>query len=558
MPLIFNRVHKINMGIHSLVSHFISKVGNSAILPKHGPSLISGLYFDLNGILHTVARESDMSNKQLYYQKVSDKILSIVRQLKPTDTIMLAIDGVAPIGKIEQQRMRRYKGAQERLDSAWDSNAITPGTVFMNDLDDYFRKWLPTVKKQLPKHIIYSSHRVPGEGEHKIMAHLRDYKGDSNKSHVIYGLDSDLIMLSINLPIEYVFLVRERLDKWFDIREFRRYLAGEMRVNEKQASRDFMLISTLIGNDFLPRILSMHELSISMPLLFNYYTSPFVNNELVINWVNVLDFIRRFSEEEPRLLEAVAAEKYDTPFTFMTAPIRDNYYKHVFSPKGASMFSYPPEIVRKMDEFIARVPIEQRISSISKSFLTGMGWTLNYYLKGTAAPRFVFSGKYAPLLVDLAKSTAPSPTDYENDDTPFLFLSPLHVMIAVLPPKSKPLVPSFLQSIYTDPVYMDMFPTHVFVDKQGSNIRDEVMVAKALVPSVAIDRILQAVQSVTIKVKDMKIYTPQTNFELVRHEHEEDMDKTRTEIRGMVETFYAQDRFKPSKDLWKDPSLMIV
>lgn len=82
--------------------------------------------------------------------------------------LTLIADGVAPRAKMNQQRSRRFRSAQEAKEKeeeaaefvkmlqnggkdihesltnkkVWDSNAITPGTPFMNTLATSIRYWV--------------------------------------------------------------------------------------------------------------------------------------------------------------------------------------------------------------------------------------------------------------------------------------------------------------------------------------------------------------------------------------------------------------------------------
>lgn len=103
---------------------------------------------------------------------------------------------------------------EEKHKEAWDSNAITPGTPFMDLLAASLRYWVvekintdpgwkdvrvPSCPLQAlldlsfsQLQVIISDASVPGEGEHKIMDFIRRQRTnqghDPNTKHVIYGL----------------------------------------------------------------------------------------------------------------------------------------------------------------------------------------------------------------------------------------------------------------------------------------------------------------------------------------------------------------------------------
>lgn len=168
-------------------------------------------------------------------------------KLRGTNANIL-IDGVAPRAKMNQQRSRRFRSAQEAREKdaeraeflqmlkakkgdgaieeeihaaitkrTWDSNAITPGTPFMGLLAISLRYWVAYKLNTDPAwerlKVIISDATVPGEGEHKIMEFIRSQRRspehDPNTRHVIYGLDADLIMLGLATHEPHFRVLRE-------------------------------------------------------------------------------------------------------------------------------------------------------------------------------------------------------------------------------------------------------------------------------------------------------------------------------------------------------------
>eukprot|EP00667_Euglena_gracilis_P000425 EG_transcript_425 len=148
----------------------------------------------------------------------------------------MCVDGVAPRAKMNQQRQRRFRSADELqkarqaavergeavpdMEEVFDSNCITPGTEFMCQLSEHLRYFV-AYKLQTDIcwqncQVIFSGQEVPGEGEHKIMEFIRNRKMqpeyDPNEVHCLYGLDADLIMLGLASHEPHFFLIREEVD----------------------------------------------------------------------------------------------------------------------------------------------------------------------------------------------------------------------------------------------------------------------------------------------------------------------------------------------------------
>lgn len=211
------------------------------------------LYLDFNGIVHPCSHPenkpppADESEMMMAIFEYTDRVVNMVR---PRRLLYIAIDGVAPRAKMNQQRARRFRSAmdakeadekkaelqvllrQQRKDrgepeeveqvikKTWDSNVITPGTPFMFILAQSIRFWcqwkLNTDPAWAELKVVISDASVPGEGEHKIMQFIRaqrsDPEYDPNTRHVMYGLDADLIMLGIATHEPHFRVLREDVE----------------------------------------------------------------------------------------------------------------------------------------------------------------------------------------------------------------------------------------------------------------------------------------------------------------------------------------------------------
>lgn len=356
---------KIVQDVHEERVHLAGGQGSiripfDATQPNPSGLEADNLYIDMNGIIHPCSHPENgpqPKNEQEMYENVCLYVDRLVRAVRPRKLLHLAIDGVAPRAKMNQQRSRRFRSAQEMRERAetevqvresfkdqgvtvgppseepWDSNVITPGTKFMIDLSEYIRfyirKRIATDKAWKNIKVIFSDASIPGEGEHKIMAHIRQQRGQKgynpNLVHVLHGLDADLIMLALATHEAHFYILREEVlfgrksmeatekrrqesgftlkQKMFDeavgseamelpensikplqrlsVPILREYLANEFapvmnppfkgEVSFERLVDDIVFMCFFVGNDFLPHLPSLDIRDGALDYLFNVY-----------------------------------------------------------------------------------------------------------------------------------------------------------------------------------------------------------------------------------------------------------------------------------------------
>lgn len=487
------------MGIPSYFSYIVKKHPHVIRKFNKGIFPVDNLYLDCNSIIY------DAYNKMSFdiltetisvsiIRLVIAKIEEYVTLIQPKELLIIAFDGVAPVAKLEQQRNRRYKSSyqnelsrtvlKKEKSDPWNTAAITPGTNFMTELNTMIANAFNNSKTVIysVSKIIVSGSDKSGEGEHKIFEYIRNNpKKHINETTVIYGLDADLIMLSINhlslCPKIYLFRetphfiqsidssLEPDADYFLDIPELTneiiKYMNNDREIKlESQRNKiyDYIFLCFFLGNDFLPHFPAINIRTGGVDKMMNAYKATIGDTDKVltdgtnINWDNVRklvsylvksehEFIKtehksrdkkertvisdRTPEEKLKKIEYIPlyereVEKYINPFKINW---QTRYYRSLFGIKDESN--------------------EEQKKRISINYLEGLEWTMKYYTNNCPDWRWRYKYNYPPLLEDLLLYIPVFKTTF----VPFIEKNPVSELVQlcyVLPRSSLHLLPQKL------------------------------------------------------------------------------------------------------------------
>ncbi|KAK2067545.1 hypothetical protein P8C59_001280 [Phyllachora maydis] len=262
------------------------------------------LYLDMNGIIHNCThKDSDDVHFRLTEEEMFIKIFNYIEHLfgkiKPKKLFFMAIDGVAPRAKMNQQRARRFRtaldaeqarekairqGAELPKEAPFDSNCITPGTEFMakltKQLKYFINKKVSEDQEWQQPDIVLSGHEVPGEGEHKIMEYIRNARAQPDhdphfcllREEVTFGRPSKSKSKELehqNFYLLHLCIVREYLE--LEFQDLKAEGAMSFPFDMEKVIDDFILMAFFVGNDFLPNLPHLHINEGALATMFRIY-----------------------------------------------------------------------------------------------------------------------------------------------------------------------------------------------------------------------------------------------------------------------------------------------
>lgn len=441
------------MGIPSYFKHVISKYKNILTEYNKSTNVIDNLYIDSQSLIYDAVMGDNVKAspphliEKTIIEEVIIKLGNYINEIGPKKRVFIAFDGVAPVAKMHQQRTRRYKGDNEKKifkelgvekNDRWNTTALTPGTSFMKDLNDSIKQTFVNAKKYNVGKIIISASDIPGEGEHKIFEYIRQNSAYHKKTTTaVYGLDADLIMLSLNhlRVADHIFLFRETphfiksidssliADKNYmiNIPEMAKAITidlndGKDIVDESQRQRifDYIFMCFFLGNDFLPHFPALNIRTDGIKRLTIAYkqtVSKFGNltTENGVIWKNVREFVSILASQEEKFFreEHLIRDKQaksirngrpgEDPVTasLLNIPLKRRHKEEYINPFEAGWRE------RYYKSLLETERTDNNNMLISTNYIEGLEWTFLYYTSGCPDWTWHYKHDYPPLLIDL-------------------------------------------------------------------------------------------------------------------------------------------------------------
>nr|CAB3482338.1 unnamed protein product [Digitaria exilis] len=260
------------------------------------------LYLDMNGIIHPCFHPEDRPSPTTFaevFQCMFDYIDRLFVMVRPRKLMYMAIDGVAPRAKMNQQRSRRFRAAKDASDAAaeeerlraeferegrklpakqqsqtCDSNVITPGTEFMAVLSVALQYYIHLRLNYDPGWKQIKVVYTPGQQDKCFIC--------GQVGHLAANCEGKAKRKAGEFDDKGEPIVPKKPYQFLNIWTLREYLEYEFRmpnppfqIDFERIVDDFIFMCFFVGNDFLPHMPTLEIREGAINLLMAVYKKEF-------------------------------------------------------------------------------------------------------------------------------------------------------------------------------------------------------------------------------------------------------------------------------------------
>jgi 5'-3' exonuclease len=384
-------------------------------------------------------------NVIIIYQIIK-QIEYYISNISELQLVYISIDGVPTIGKILEQRHRRYIGEiinykNQKIISSfnfkdldnlpynykkYNENKFSFHKLHISPQTNFMKKLIKSIKNyNFPVNVQINDDTMSGEGEIKIINYIRNYNDlFIEKKIIIYSPDSDMILLSSILP-HNIFILRYDQQKNEDFimstelfkKIILEYILNNNKIIENQnIINDIIFIFTIFGDDFIPKLDSIPINHNFEKILNIYKLLDTVKNGYILNDSDInLNQLKLFFTE---------LEKLELPNIIKQFNIKENI-KDIYSlpdvsylRKKESSFNNDPidgKIINELNKNIHDInylegeySIEFKLEKpqkytqdIPKEYINGLKWIHNYYFLNNIDYSWYYPYEKAPYIHEI-------------------------------------------------------------------------------------------------------------------------------------------------------------
>ena len=514
------------------------------ILSNTKPTGLDMYCIDFNGIIHNVAQDVIRRYKEkdadaaATKERIESEIISgvweriqyYVENYK-ADKYLICADGVAPLAKMFQQRKRRYlnihRNMLDKVAITWDTNAITPGTQFMDVLNETLNAKLNAKLNGTSNDakIIYSGSDECGEGEHKIFHRLKDTP--ITDKIIIHGLDADLIILSLMSHKENIYLMREMKDphtnntvfNYLSIKELRKAILCELKTSwnldassgyaDAADAADADLVETyctacsILGNDFIPHLLTIELKNNGIETLMSATKRAIQSNGLLvhngaINHNCLIDIFKDLANTEDEDIHRICERYIKKRPPCLPRDVPSDYYglKNK-DPLIHTIYNSP----NKWRQEYYRIIFDNNISIDStvmfnacNHYIKGIYWVYDYY-KGRAIDcEWYYPYNYPPTIKDILNHSIANEAPVCDSDSVVPTHVPSYIQLLIVLPKYSVNLLSKKHQRYMLDIYSGLFHLYPVKYEIQTFIKTQLWECSPILPLININYIKRVLE----------------------------------------------------------------
>jgi len=326
----------------------------------------------------------------------------------------------------------------------------------MNKLGDRLRKCV-SEHKPIDQSWTVSDTSEYGEGEHKIMTYMRtDPKASASNTHVIYGLDADLIVLALwhyAKTGKDIYLFREDIEAgeiqrdclgeekfvWFSITALAEYLKTQVGVTKLE---DYCATMMILGNDFIPTSMTFrikdggHE-----ELIDIIKESDWLYKDGEINKIGYYELFKRLATDEQKRMTTNVRKKLQAVADWESNPenlplkwrVEECFVNQRFDRvQNKTLYYLKPNWKEIYTNEVFKSPEKEQ--EAVQEYLKGMLWIVDYYNGKTVLDSWFYPWSHPPLWGTICEFLETKQTWPEMDvQTNYKRITPDEQLALVLP-----------------------------------------------------------------------------------------------------------------------------